>query len=49
MDIAKKIMDGFMTEYGSESVWLEQQGRIVTQEETQVAITDYLSCLGLQD
>jgi hypothetical protein len=42
MDIAKKIIDEFMTEYGSESNWLERQGRIVSQEETEAAITDYL-------
>lgn len=38
-----------MAEYGSETHWLELQGRIITQEETQESIMDYLKALGIQN
>jgi len=47
--IAKKILDSFLEEYGSESQYLDAEGRKLDQEETHQAITDYLENLGVQE
>lgn len=40
--IAKKILDSFLKHYESESAYLELEGNILTQEETEKYFMDYL-------
>jgi hypothetical protein len=49
MQIAKKILDSFLTTYGSESNYLLTEGNILTQEETEKYFMDYLEALGVAD
>jgi hypothetical protein len=44
---ATKILDSFLAEYGSESAYLDAEGRKLDQEETHQAIKDYLDQLGV--
>ena len=49
MKIATDILDSFLKEYGSESAYLEAEGRKLDQEETHQYIKDYLSNLGVEE
>ena len=45
MDVATKILDSFLEAYGSESLYLETEGDILTQEETEHIINNFLEDL----
>jgi hypothetical protein len=45
IELAKKIIEHFLTEYGSESNFIHQQGRVLTIEETEEYFTKYISDL----
>jgi hypothetical protein len=47
MEIATRIISSFMKDYGSETNYLETEGKILDQEETEKHISEYLSYLGL--
>lgn len=49
LEIAKKILDSFLKEYGSESNYLDTEGRKLDQEETHKYIKDYLQALGVEE
>ena len=49
LEIAKKILDSFLKEYGSESNYLDAEGRKLDQEETHKYIKDYLQALGVEE
>ena len=49
MEIAKKILDSFLKEYGSESNYLDCEGKKLDQEETHKYIKDYLQALGVEE
>ena len=49
LEIAKKILDSFLKEYGSESNYLDTEGRKLDQEETHKYIKDYLQDLGVEE
>lgn len=42
MDIAVKILDSFIEAFGSESLYLESEGDVLTQDETEHIINNYL-------
>ena len=42
MDIAVKILDSFIEAFGSESLYLETEGDVLTQDETEHIINNYL-------
>ena len=42
MDVATKILDSFLEAFGSESHYLETEGDILTQEETEHIINNFL-------
>ena len=45
MDIAVKILESFVAEFGSESLYLETEGDILTQDEVEHMINTYLEDL----
>ena len=45
MDIAVKILESFVAAFGSESLYLETQGDILTQDEVEHMINTYLEDL----
>lgn len=47
MQIAKKIIDSFLEIFGSESKYLESEGAIVSQDETERVFNEYLEKLDL--
>jgi hypothetical protein len=50
MPIATKIMEAFLTEYGSESNYFLTEGRIITdRDETEGIFQKYLEDLGVQE
>lgn len=49
MEIAKKILESFLKTYGTESHYLDCEGRKLDQDETHQAITDYLENLGVSE
>lgn len=50
MSIATKIMDAFLTEYGSESNYFLTEGRVITdQDETEAIFMKYLEDLNVMD
>ena len=49
LEIAIKILDKFLKEYGSETAYLEAEGKILNYYETYAAVDDYLTKLGVQD
>ena len=49
MDVAVKILDSFLEQYGSESHYLETEGDILSQEETEHIISNYLESLEFTD
>jgi len=49
MVISCKIMDSFLNVFGSESAYLESEGDLVSQEETETMFQDYINELEFQD
>jgi hypothetical protein len=49
LDVATKILDSFLREYGTESQYLEAEGRKLDQDETHAHITEYLLDLGVEE
>jgi len=49
MDIATKILNSFLDSYGTETRYLESEGEIISQEETERVIMDYLTTLDVVD
>lgn len=49
LDIAIKIIDSFLREYGTQSNYLACEGKVLDQEETMMIIESYLSMLGIQE
>lgn len=49
MEIATKILDQFIETFGSESAFLESEGDLVSQEETEKIFLDYINELEYQD
>ena len=47
MDIACKIIDSFLNEFGSETEMLLRDGEVLTEEETQEYFNSYIADLGL--
>lgn len=47
--LAIKILDSFLDMYGSESAYLATEGDILTQEETEYQIQNYLTQSGFSD
>ena len=42
INIATKILDDFVSTYGSETGYLNTEGDIITREETESIVMDYL-------
>lgn len=49
MLIAKKILDAFLECYGSETAYLQTEGEILSQEETEEFFTNYLNKLEIAE
>ena len=49
LDIACQILESFLKEYGSETQYLDAEGRKLDQDETHNSITEYLNFLGVQE
>ena len=49
LEIAKKILDSFLKEYGTESNYLNAEGKKLDQDETHNYITEYLQALGVEE
>ena len=49
MVISQKILDSFLETFGSETAYLESEGEIVSQEETEKLFQDYINELEFQD
>ena len=49
LDIAIWILDSFLEEYGTESAYLDAEGKKLDQDETHNAIKDYLTNLGVEE
>jgi hypothetical protein len=49
MDIAVKILDSFLETFGSQSLYHESEGDVLTQEETERIMNKYIADLGFQD
>jgi len=47
LDASKKILDSFLKQYGSESAYLDAEGKKLDQEETYKAIKEYLDKLNV--
>lgn len=48
-ELAEKIMQSFLETHGSESTYLESEGDLVSQEETEKIFQDYINQLEFQD
>jgi hypothetical protein len=49
MAISCKIMDSFLQTFGSETAYLESEGDLVSQEETEKIFLDYINELEFGD
>ena len=49
MAISCKIMDSFLNTFGSESAYLESEGDLICQEETERLFQDYINELEYTD
>ena len=49
LDISRQILDSFLKEYGTESHYLECEGKKLDQDETQEACREYLEDLGVTE
>ena len=49
MEIAIRILDSFLEEYGTESHYLDCEGKKLDQEETHQYIREYLANLGVEE
>lgn len=49
LDIAKVILDSFLETFGSETKYLETEGDILSQEETETIMNNYIKELGFED
>ena len=49
MDIATKILESFIATYGTETGYLESEGDILSQEETESIIMQYLDQMQVTD
>lgn len=49
LDVSKKIINSFLKEYGSETKYLDQEGRKLEQDEIYKFIKDYLDHLGVSE
>lgn len=43
MVISCKIMESFLSQFGSESAYLDSEGELVSQEETERLFQDYIN------
>lgn len=49
VELAKKIMDGFLAEYSGETNFIKAQGPVITIEETEAYFTKYIEDLGIME
>jgi hypothetical protein len=49
LEIAIKIIEGFLNEYGSEREFIDREGRIISREETELYFSEYIADLKLED
>lgn len=49
MDTALAILNSFLEEYGTETNYLESEGAIVSQEETERVFLEYIDKLNLSE
>jgi hypothetical protein len=49
MGIATDILESFLKTYGTETQYLESEGEIISQEETERVIMEYLEAMDVVD
>lgn len=49
LSLAKNILDAFLEHYGSETKYQETEGRLLSQDETELFFNDYISELEIKD
>jgi hypothetical protein len=49
MDIAIKILESFLADFGTETKYLESEGAIVSQEDTEKIVMEYLEKMDIVD